>query len=117
MKRFSSAAMVLFLMVVMVALAFAGIAGITTNVAPASAGRQGKLFVFAKTTDGHIHFNQAAPGGAFVGWREIPGGITTDAAVAAGMQGTTLFVFAKRTDGRILYNQAAQGGAFVGWQE
>jgi hypothetical protein len=66
--------------------------------------------------DSQILFNQAAPGGAFVGWQEVPGGVRTDVALAAGMQKDTLFVFAKQQDGRILFNQAASGGAFVGWQ-
>ena len=88
-----------------------------TDVAAASAGRQDNLFVFVRIFDGRILFNQAAPGGAFVGWQEVTGGVQTDQALAAGMQKDTLFVFAKLQDGRILFNQAAPGGAFVGWQE
>jgi hypothetical protein len=90
---------------------------VTTDVALASAGRSDNLFVFAKSLDGRVVFNQAAPGGAFVGWQEVPGGVRTDAPLAAGMQANTLFVFAKDLDGRVLFNQAAPGGAFVGWQE
>jgi hypothetical protein len=84
-------------------------------VAPAAAGRHDNLFVFAKTPDGRILFNQAAPGGAFVGWQEVPGGVRTNDALAAGMQKDTLFVFARQPDGRLLFNQAAPGGAFAGW--
>ena len=88
---------------------------IVTDAAPASAGRADNLFVFAKALDGRILFNQAEPGGAFVGWQEVPGGERTDAALGAGMQANTLFVFAKRPDQRIIFNQAEPGGAFVGW--
>jgi hypothetical protein len=96
--------------------------GLLTNVAPAAAGRKaadgsGYLFVFATAQDGRILVNQAATGGAFVGWQEVPGGVTTDGPVGTGMQGDTLFVFARTQDGQILFNQAAAGGAFVGWQE
>ena len=76
--------------------------GVVTDMAPAAAGRRsaggpGYLFVFAKTPGprGEILFNQAAQGGAFVGWQAVPGGVVTDAPVAAGMQGQTLVVFAK----------------------
>jgi hypothetical protein len=55
---------------------------ITTDTAPAAAGRQDNLFVFVRAGDGHILFNQAAPGAAFVGWQEVPGGIITDAAIS-----------------------------------
>jgi hypothetical protein len=75
------------------------------------------LFVFAKALDGRILFNQAAAGGAFVGWQEVPGGVTTDHAPSAAGRQDNLFVFVKANDGRILFNQAAPGAAFVGWQE
>src|SRR5262249_15621807 len=90
---------------------------ILTDAAPAAAGRSdGYLFVFAKTSSGHIMFNQAASGGAFVGWQEVPRGLVTEAPVAAGEQGTTLVVFAKTASSHIMFNQAAKGGAFVGWR-
>jgi hypothetical protein len=87
-----------------------------TNVAAASAGRQDRLFVFARLLDGRILFNQAGPGEAFAGWQVVPGGVRTVDALAAGMQKDTLFVFARQRNGRIFFNQAAPGGAFVGWQ-
>ncbi|WP_158935207.1 hypothetical protein [Burkholderia sp. S171] len=90
--------------------------GMSTAMAPASAGRTGNLFVFTVAANGRILFNQIAPGGAWVGVQEIPGGFITDAPVAAGMQGTTLFVFAKDTQGQLHFTQALQGGAFAAWE-
>jgi hypothetical protein len=89
--------------------------GITTDQAPAAAGRSDNLFVFVTDRQGNIQFNQAAPGGAFAGWQTLPG-LTTDTAVGAGMQDTTLFVFAKETAGSVWFNQAPPGGAFENWQ-
>jgi hypothetical protein len=45
----------------------------SADVALASAGRSNTLFVFAKAAGGRILFNQAAPGGAFVGWQSLSG--------------------------------------------
>jgi hypothetical protein len=59
---------------------------ITTDTAPAAAGRKDNLFVFVRAGDGRILFNQAAPGAAFVGWQEIAGGVITDAALGASMR-------------------------------
>ena len=87
-----------------------------TNLPLATAGRKSNLFVFLVGTDGQIWFNQAAPGGAFVGWQLMPGDRRTGIAVSAGMSDTTLLVYARMADGRVVFNQAAQGGAFVGWQ-
>ena len=79
---------------------------------PVAAGEQGTtLVVFAKTKSGQIMFNQAAKGGAFVGWQPVPGGLVTDAApTAAGRSDGYLFVFAKTSSGQIMYNQAGVGG-------
>jgi hypothetical protein len=90
--------------------------GMSTAMAPASAGRAGNLFVFAVAANGRILFNQIAPGDVWVGVQEIPGGFVTDAPVAAGMQGNTLFVFAKDTAGQLHFTKAPQGGAFAAWQ-
>src|SRR5207245_2796922 len=78
-----------------------------TDVAPAAAGRRDNLFAFVKSPVGQILFNQAAPGGAFVGWQEVPGGVITHVGLGTGMQKDTLFVFAKNAAGEILFNQAA----------
>ena len=90
--------------------------GMSTAMAPASAGRTGTLFVFAVAANGRILFNQIAAGGVWVGVQEIPGGFVTDAPVAAGMQGNTLLVFAKDAGGQLHFTQAPQGGAFTAWQ-
>jgi hypothetical protein len=90
--------------------------GMSTAMAPASAGRTGNLFVFAVAANGRILFNQIEPGGVWAGVQEISGGFVTNAAVAAGMQGNTLFVFAKDAAGQLHFTQAPQGGAFTAWQ-
>jgi hypothetical protein len=43
--------------------------GAQPDVALAAGMQSDTLFVFAKTFDGRIVFNQAASGGAFVGWQ------------------------------------------------
>jgi hypothetical protein len=90
---------------------------IATAGPPAAAGRaDGYLFAFANTPVGHITYNQAGNGGAFVGWQDVPGGLIPRSTVAAGEQGTTLVVFTRDAANHVVFNQAAKGGAFVGWQ-
>jgi hypothetical protein len=74
------------------------------------------VYLFVRSGDGRVLFDQAAPGEAFASWREVPGGVRTDTGVGAGWQNDTLFVFPKANDGRILFNQAAPGGVWAGWQ-
>jgi hypothetical protein len=86
--------------------------GVRTDT-PVGAGMQkDTLFVFAKSPNGEVVFNQAAPYGAFVGW-QVRANATTDAAPAAAGRANDLFVFTEAKDGRVLFNQAAPGGAFV----
>jgi hypothetical protein len=74
------------------------------------------VYLFVRSDDGRVMFDQAGSGEAFASWREVPGGMRTDKGIGAGWQKDTLFIFAKAGDGRILFNQVAPQDIFVGWQ-
>jgi CubicO group peptidase (beta-lactamase class C family) len=91
--------------------------GIATNVAPAAATLNNRLYIFAKgITDNRIYVSSAADGQAFGRWQEVEGNGTTDAALGAAALGGRIYVFAKGlTDKRIYVNSAAVGQPFDGW--
>jgi hypothetical protein len=87
-----------------------------TNVAPSAVGQQNELFVFLPMTDGRIIYTEAAPGGAFIGWQDVPGGGSTSTSLSSAIIGNEIYLFARREDGSIVFNKGPLTGPFGNWQ-
>ncbi|HET8625911.1 MAG TPA: S8 family serine peptidase, partial [Thermomicrobiales bacterium] len=82
--------------------------------APAAAGFDGRVYVFAKGSDNALYVKSSADGTTFTGWTDL-GGILT-AAPAAASAGGRLYVFAKGSDAALYVTSSADGANWAPWQ-
>lgn len=92
--------------------------GILTD-APAAAGFNGRVYVFAKGSDNALYEKHSADGATFTDWRS-EGGVLTAAPAAASFtasgSGEALYLFARGTDGALYERHTGDGVVFTDWQ-
>jgi hypothetical protein len=89
---------------------YSSLGGIITSD-PTTTVLAGKVYVFARGTDGAVYY-QTSTGGAFSGWQGLGGIINSNPASAT--DGTTLWVEGLGTTG-LRYYQSTTGSTFSGW--
>lgn len=86
-----------------------------TNVTPAAAGEQKGIYLFVAMTNGQIIYDMAAPGGAGIGWQDVPGQEVATTSVASAILGDEVYLFNRRGSSDIAFNKAGFKKAFGNW--
>ena len=88
-----------------------------TDVTPAAAGQKDGIYIFLPMVNAQIIYNMAAPGGAAVGWQDVPGQEVATGSLASAFLGNEVYLFSRRAGGEIVFNKAAFKKAFAAnWQ-
>jgi hypothetical protein len=88
-----------------------------TDVTPAVAGQKGGIYNFLPMVNAQIIYNMAVPGGAAVGWQDVPGQEVATGGLASAFLGDDVYLFSRRATGGIVFNKAGFGKAFSpNWQ-
>ncbi|HEX5501992.1 MAG TPA: S8 family serine peptidase [Thermomicrobiales bacterium] len=86
--------------------------GVLTD-APAAAGFNGRVYVFARGTDNALYVKSSADGATFTAWRSL-GGVLTAAPATASLGGR-LYTFARGADNALYVRSSLDGTTWTDW--